>query len=291
MGGQIVRPQAVAAISGSRLFPLMMCAVLAACGGGGGGGGSAQTQTDAPAPAPSLTFSAAPSSVSQGESTTLSWQSTNSDSCRASGGWSGDRAVSGSETITNLQSTQTFTLSCSGEGGGVLRDVVVDVVAEGEVSVDLSADRYDIRSGEQVTLTWDSTNATSCEASGDWSGDQPLSGTFTTPPLTEDANFRLTCFAQARSAVAQVGVGVVDPRITFRPAALNIDGTPFDDLTGFNVYWGNSSRNYTSSVSLGPNAREYTLDLSAGTYYVAVTSLNSLNEESDYSIEIRKELP
>ncbi len=290
MGGQIEQPQSKAATSGPRLVPLLMCAVLAACGGGGGGGGGATTQSD-DAPSPSLTFSASPSSVSEGESTTLSWSSTNTDSCRASGGWSGDRAVSGSETISNLQSTQTFSLSCSGEGGGVLRDVVVDVVGDGEVTVNLTADRLDVRAGEQVTLTWDSSSATSCEASGDWSGDQSLSGTFTTPPLTEDSNFRLTCFAQAQSAVSQVGVNVVDPTVSWQPATTNEDGTPFDDLTGFTVYWGSSSRNYTSSVSLGPNTREYTLDLAAGTYYVAITSTNSLDEESDYSNEVRKQLP
>ncbi len=290
MGGQTVRLQSEAAISGPRLIPLLLCTALAACGGGGGGGGSATTQSDA-TPSPSLTFTASPSSVSEGESTTLSWQSTNTDSCRASGAWSGDRAVSGSETISNLQSTQTFSLSCSGEGGGVLRDVVVNVVGDGEVTVNLSADRYDVRSGEQVTLTWNSASATSCEASGDWSGDQPLSGTFTTPSLTQDSNFRLTCFAQAQSAVAQVGVNVVDPTVSWQPAATNTDGTPFDDLTGFTVYWGSNSRDYTGSVSLGPNTREYTLDFAAGTYYVAVTSTNSSNEESDFSNEVRKQLP
>ena len=199
--------------------------------------------------------------------------------------------MSGSETIANLQTTQSFTLSCSGEGGGVVRDVTVNVVGDGEVTVDLSADRYEVRVGEQVTLTWDSTNATSCVASGDWSGDRPVSGSFTTSGLTANSNFRLTCFAQGQSAVAQVGIDVVDNRVTWSPAALNIDGSPFDDLTGFNVYWGTSSGNYTGSVSLAADAREYTLDLAAGTYFVAVTSLNSANGESDYSNEIRKELP
>ncbi len=277
--------------------------MLSACGGGGGGGGSrAQTQSEpppsptpspdpTPTPAPSLSFSASPTSVSEGESTTLSWDSENADSCLASGGWSGDRPVSGSETITNLQTTQTFSLSCSGDGGGALREVTVQVSAAGEVSVDLSADSNRIRTGEQVTLSWSSSNATSCEASGDWSGDQPLSGTFTTPALSDDANFRLTCFAQGQSAIAQVGVDVVDPRITWQPATTNVDGTPFDDLTGFTVYWGPSSGNYTGSVDVEASAREWTLNLGPGIYYVAVTSTNSLNEESDFSNEVRKDLP
>ena len=61
---------------------------------------------------PSLDFSASPTSVPFGTSTTLSWDSTDAANCVASGGWSGSKAISGSETVSPSSDT-TYTLTCS----------------------------------------------------------------------------------------------------------------------------------------------------------------------------------
>ena len=66
--------------------------------------------------APTVNLTASPSSVARGGSITLSWSSTDADSCTASDNWSGSKATSGSQAIT-LNSPATFTLSCSGDGG------------------------------------------------------------------------------------------------------------------------------------------------------------------------------
>ncbi len=48
--------------------------------------------------------------------------------------------------------------------------------------------------GQTVTLTWDSQNATSCAASGAWSGSEPLSGSQAeTPAATGQFTYTLTC--------------------------------------------------------------------------------------------------
>jgi hypothetical protein len=81
----------------------------------------------APPPDPTLTFSASPTSVGEGGSSTLSWSTTNATSCTASDGWSDSKAVSGSESVTIDQSTN-FTLTCvgpSGPGGAVSKTVTV----------------------------------------------------------------------------------------------------------------------------------------------------------------------
>jgi hypothetical protein len=70
------------------------------------------------AAAPTVTLSAFPTSVTSGGSSTLTWSSTNAPSCTASGGWSGAKATSGSQTLTNLTTTATYTLTCTGAGGG-----------------------------------------------------------------------------------------------------------------------------------------------------------------------------
>lgn len=44
----------------------------------------------------------------------LTWSTINATSCTASGGWSGTKATSGSETINNVTQTTSFTLYCTG---------------------------------------------------------------------------------------------------------------------------------------------------------------------------------
>jgi len=58
------------------------------------------------------------------------------------------------------------------------------------------------------------------------------------------------------------------------------------DITGYNVYFGNSSRTYGTPISIG-NQTAYTVSgLSAGTHYFAVTALDVDGNESDFSNEI-----
>lgn len=95
---------------------------------GPGGSASDSISVTVTAPLPTLSFSASPSTVSQNESTTLDWSSTDVTSCTASGDWSGNKSATGSETI-NLSTTDSqFTLTCSGEGGTVNDTVNVAVV-------------------------------------------------------------------------------------------------------------------------------------------------------------------
>jgi len=85
--------------------------IIASCGGGGGGGGVG------PVAAIISSFVSSVSSIEIGSSITLTWSSTNSTSCSASGGWSGSKGVSGTETIEISQATNTFSLTCTGDGG------------------------------------------------------------------------------------------------------------------------------------------------------------------------------
>ncbi len=81
-----------------------------------------------PAPsAPTVSLSANPSSITSGQTTTLSWSSTNATSCTASGGWSGTVSnTSGSMSFAPLLTT-SYSLSCSGDGGTASKSVTVTV--------------------------------------------------------------------------------------------------------------------------------------------------------------------
>jgi hypothetical protein len=72
----------------------------------------------------------------------------------------------------------------------------------------------------------------------------------------------------------------------------NEDGSPVT-LSGYKIYYGTSSGGYTKSVSVastGTTPVTYTLSLSPGTYYFAVTAVSIDGQESAYSNETSKTL-
>ncbi|MBV8403752.1 MAG: S8 family serine peptidase, partial [Gammaproteobacteria bacterium] len=69
-----------------------------------------------PAGAPVLKLS--PSTISLGESSTLSWLAVNSSSCAASGSWNGSQSIDGSQKLTPAATgTLTYTLTCTSAAG------------------------------------------------------------------------------------------------------------------------------------------------------------------------------
>lgn len=61
-------------------------------------------------------------------------------------------------------------------------------------TVTMSFDQPKVTAGQSAKLTWSATNATSCTASGAWSGTQPTSGTSTQTASTPGQSvFTLTC--------------------------------------------------------------------------------------------------
>lgn len=75
-------------------------------------------------------------------------------------------------------------------------------------TVSLSVDHPQVSAGSTVDLVWSSQNATSCTASGGWSGSKALSGTATSAALTGDTTFTLTCAGAGGSAAKSVSVTV-----------------------------------------------------------------------------------
>jgi hypothetical protein len=78
---------------------------------------------------PTVSIFASPTSVVSGSASTLTWSSTNTSSCTASGGWSGTKAISGSQNTGNLTANTTYTISCTGPGGSTNQTVAVTVTA------------------------------------------------------------------------------------------------------------------------------------------------------------------
>jgi hypothetical protein len=68
-----------------------------------------------------VTLRANQTSATGSQTPVLTW-STNpvAQSCRASGGWSGDKAASGTQTLPSINASTNFTLTCSWSGGTAL---------------------------------------------------------------------------------------------------------------------------------------------------------------------------
>jgi PKD repeat protein len=186
-------------------------------------------------PQPTVTLTADPETVALNGSSNLTWSSTNATSCEASGGWSGPRAASGSESTGALTATTTYTLSCTGPGGAAHASVTVTVVPEPTVM--LTADPLTIVEGEPSTLTWSSTNATSCEAPS-WTTSTDPNGSQQVSP-TETTIYTITCTGLSGTAEASVTVTVeqLPDEITF---------------TGFSAPGARGTWSATISVTGGP---------------------------------------
>ena len=172
---------------------------LQACGGGGGGGGPST-------PLPTVSISASAANVQTNGSVTLTWSSTNTTSCAASGAWSGSQATSGSASET-VADTSSYTLTCSGAGGST--SGTAKVTAWGAPHPAISADTTALLSGNTVTLTWSSVSANACTGADGLSGTLATSGSKTSPVLTTSRVFSVSCSNPVFAAVkASVTVNV-----------------------------------------------------------------------------------
>ena len=92
------------------------------------GGGSKETPPNVNPTTPSVNISLNKTTLYTGQTATLSWSSSNANSCVASGAWSGSQTTSGSLNITALNiGANTYTLSCSSASGSSTQSVILTV--------------------------------------------------------------------------------------------------------------------------------------------------------------------
>lgn len=70
-----------------------------------------------------------PITISYGSSVILSWNVSGANSCIASGDWSGEKPILGSEATGELTSSKTYTLTCAGSGGSDEDSIIINVTA------------------------------------------------------------------------------------------------------------------------------------------------------------------
>lgn len=152
---------------------------------------------------------------------TLTWASGSTTLCQANGGrsgdgWTGDKPVSGSITLTSsVPGLVNYNLNCGPGGATVQVDWTIVESSSPTVprpEVTLTASNSNRIVGESVTLTWASQNADSCVASGGasgdgWNGSLSLSGSMSVTRASAGTNnYSITCTGATPSGSAQVSV-------------------------------------------------------------------------------------
>lgn len=119
------------------LTPILIGLILEGCAAG--------------AQSPTVSLSATPSPIVTGNSTTLTWSSSNATSCAASGSqssaWGGSVATSGSKAVTQYTNT-TYVLTCSNSSGQTAQSVTV-VSPQITVSANANGDKIFTLGGQQ----------------------------------------------------------------------------------------------------------------------------------------------
>jgi hypothetical protein len=183
-----------------------------------------------------------------------------------------------------------YTLSCTGPGGSSTpATVTVNIVP----LVTLTASPTVVPSGGASTLTWSSTNASSCTASSGWSGTKTSSGTQNTGALNATTTYSLTCTGSGgTSNVSTATVTIANGSVTVSPKVAAITLTQTQQLTasvpgGGAAAWsidgvagGNTSVGIISSSGL------YTPGTAAGVHTAVATSVANSSESGSAMVAV-----
>ncbi len=170
-------------------------------------------------PTPTATLKASKNPITNGQSTTLTWGSTNATSCTS--GFSTSNSTSGSAQVTptplSSQCTSTsgsttcsvpYSVTCSNLGGSATANTIVTVI---EPNVSITADPGRLSSGSSSNISWTSTNTKSCTVTENsspfatgTSGNNQSSG-----PITQQTIFNIVCTTNGSSVSAQTIVNIL----------------------------------------------------------------------------------
>jgi Subtilase family len=240
------------------------------------------------APVMSLTANA----VAVGGSTTLTWSAVDAASCVASGSWPtpGGIATSGTQTVTiATPGTNTYTLTCTNAAGASVANSVT-LTDTAPVAPTLTLTKSAINLGQPVGISWSSVGATSCAASGSWSGTLPASGSQTVIPATGGTDtYSLTCTnALGTSSASTASVTVAPPPV---PPTLTLAKTSIAAGASTTITW--SSANATActasgswSGTLATSGTQTLTPTTAGTDTYTLTCANSAGKSAATSVTL-----
>ncbi len=116
--------------------------------------------------------------------------------------------------VCDYTSSGSYTAKVIAERGALSAEARATITVSGNTvpTVDLKANGFDgpitIPYNASANLSWQSNNATSCTASGAWSGNKPLSGSQSTGNLTSSKTYTITCSRDSLTIIDSVTINV-----------------------------------------------------------------------------------
>ncbi|MDP9190684.1 MAG: hypothetical protein M3P06_03170 [Acidobacteriota bacterium] len=159
-------------------------------------------------PPPTVTFTVTPDTIGAGGAATLAWTTANAASVTIDQGI-GAQLLNGSRPVSPTATT-TYTLTATGTGGTTTRQATLTITPPKPV-ISFTASRRTIAAGEETTLSWQVTNATSVSINHGI-GNRALTGSVRVAPLTT-TTYRLTASGPGGSASDDLTITVLAPPV------------------------------------------------------------------------------
>ena len=243
-------------------------------GPGGQGSASVIITIVAPTP-PTATLSANPTTINSGQSSALSWSSTDATSCAGSNftptGTTGSASVSPNQTTT-------YSIVCTGRGGSANASTTVTVNAPTPPTATIAANPASVTTGQSSTLTWSSTNATSC--SGTNFSPNGTSGTASVSP-TQTTTYTLTCTGAGGLGSASTSVTFVPPAAT--TATISANPSTINSGQTSTLTWSSTNATVCTGTNFTPAGTAGSLVVSPTlntTYTISCTGVGGLASAS-----------
>lgn len=136
-----------------------------------------------------------------------------------------------------------------------------------------------------ATLSWNVTGfsaATTCVASGSWTGSKATSGSLGVTNLLSNASYTLTCTTPAIPGTPGTPLIPWTAHLSWVPPTQNTDNSVLTDLAGFRVLYGDSATALSQIVNVpGAGVTSYDIDFTAnGAKFFAVRAYTSGASES-----------
>jgi len=226
-------------------------------------------------------FNVSPNVITQGQSSTLSWNVTGANTINISG----IGTVTGNSISVSPSSTTTYTLTATNSAGSPTAQTTLTVnpvVVNPPVINSFAANPTSITSGQSSILSWNVTGATSISISGIGT----VTGTSITVTPGTTTTYVLTASNSGGNPTASTIVSVTPiitttPTITFVPATVK-KGSSFV-ITGVNF---STTRNIVWITPASGPVFGYTVISTNGTTLTISTSSNSFSTTGTYSFYV-----
>ena len=185
---------------------------------------------------PQCTLEADPTTIDEGGSSTLTWTTTNVTSASINNGVGTLSPVSGGTVSVSPETTTTYTLTGTGPGGDVTcaKTVYVHVPPPTPVC-HLQADKASIEDGDEVTLSWTSSNAHELFFNQGIGSTTPVTGGSLVVSPDEDTTYTGIWYGETETVTCSVSIAVDQDGLS---CEMNVSPSTINKGENASLSWG-----------------------------------------------------